>query len=424
MSKEGINVLALGGCGDMGRHAVRTALKFENVASITIADIDIAKAEKTAAEFGPKTTAQEVDVTDKSGLSEILEKHDLVLNTVGPFFKFGTPILNAAIEAKTNYLDINDDWEPTLEMMNLHGKAEAAGVTAIIGIGASPGMTNLLARKIVSELDIVTDLYTGWNVEAAVAEPPEGGYDPGRFKAPDYRPSAALIHGVQQFTGKIRVRRNGRFVDEKPLRKIMIDYPGLGRGASWSIGHPEALTLPRYFPSINNCLNVFVGEKKTVNAVRLFSRLVDWRILSPYRVAVMLEKDEIKRRGWEKDSHDWIYPTSKGESPLPPVFAFALGEKNGSAAAIAATIRSTPPGKMGGATGVPLAIGLSLMADGLANKPGVFAPEGLLDPDEFFNRLAPLCEMPHASAEDFVLITRSWEEYPQGYFENAYSPLK
>jgi len=51
----------------------------------------------------------------------------------------------------------------------------------------------------------------------------------------------------------------------------------------------------------------------------------------------------------------------------------------------------SPPG---GATGAPLAIGLRLLHDGKVKDHGVFAPEQVIDPDDFFNEPAPLCTIP------------------------------
>jgi saccharopine dehydrogenase-like NADP-dependent oxidoreductase len=45
--------------------------------------------------------------------------------------------------------------------------------------------------------------------------------------------------------------------------------------------------------------------------------------------------------------------------------------------------KSAPPGKMGGITGVPLAVGLFLLASGKITRTGVFAPEAGVDPDDF-----------------------------------------
>jgi saccharopine dehydrogenase-like NADP-dependent oxidoreductase len=39
------------------------------------------------------------------------------------------------------------------------------------------------------------------------------------------------------------------------------------------------------------------------------------------------------------------------------------------------------------ATGTPLAVFASMLMDGLVAEKGVLAPEGCIDPDEFFSRL-------------------------------------
>ena len=49
-----------------------------------------------------------------------MSKVDIVINTTGPFFKFGLPILKAAIDTNTHYFDICDDWEPTEKMLLLN----------------------------------------------------------------------------------------------------------------------------------------------------------------------------------------------------------------------------------------------------------------------------------------------------------------
>ena len=42
--------------------------------------------------------------------------------------------------------------------------ARAAGITAVIGMGASPGITNLLACQAVRELDGVDELIAGFDL--------------------------------------------------------------------------------------------------------------------------------------------------------------------------------------------------------------------------------------------------------------------
>jgi hypothetical protein len=64
---------------------------------------------------------------------------------------------------------------------------------------------------------------------------------------------------------------------------------------------------------------------------------------------------------------------------------------------------------MGGATGVPLALGLSIVRPDRVVPRGVFAPEQIVDPDAFFAALAPLCSPACPSGEDLVIVSRSWE---------------
>ena len=111
-------------------------------------------------------------------------------------------------------------------------------------MGATPGFLNLIAAKAVNCLDRVTDVYTGWKIEAAVSKLPEGEDTLEKFKSPDYQPNTAIVHGVRQLTGRILVRRENEMVMEKPIKKMKSDYPGLGTGTAWTIGHPEPVSSP------------------------------------------------------------------------------------------------------------------------------------------------------------------------------------
>ncbi len=111
-----MRVLALGGSGGMGRFAVRTAVEMDSIESVVVADLNAEVAETFAREVGPKAQGLGVDVTDTEALRKAMQDVDAVINTVGPFFKFGPPVLRMAIECGCHYLDICDDWEPSLDM--------------------------------------------------------------------------------------------------------------------------------------------------------------------------------------------------------------------------------------------------------------------------------------------------------------------
>jgi len=390
-----MKVIALGGTGGMGRYAARTAAGFDFVEKVVIADRDGPAAERFAAEIGDKAESAVVDVQDTARLQEVVARGDVVLNTVGPFFRFGVPILKAVIGTGRHYLDICDDWEPTLEMLALKDEARRSGVTAVIGLGASPGITNLMAVLAIRELDRADDVYTVWDLDSA--KPEKIGPEP----------SAAMVHGMLQLTGSIRVWENGAPADVKPVRRVMIDYPGIGRRPAWSIGHPEALTLPRTFPDLRVSRNLMVTSRTNVAALRVMGALVDAGWVSLERAARVAEK--VEGTGVGRTPEDFVREVRKGgRLPLPPLFALAEGVKDGARAAAAVAVLGAPPGGMGGATGVPLAAGLTLF-HGRTPAPGVYAPEGIVEPEPFLDVLAPLCESSAGGAGSLLLVTRSWE---------------
>lgn len=359
-----MRVIVLGGAGGVGCWAARTAAGLPEVEELVVADRDCAAAEAVAAELGAKARAVAVDVQDTPALVALLQDADVVLNTVGPSYRFGVGCLRAAIEAGTTYLDVCDDWEPTLEMLALHEEAAAAGVTAVIGLGASPGVSNLLARLAAEELDEVHALITAWDLSLATPERigPE--------------PSAATVHGLHQLSGQVRVWREGRVCAESPMKSLYIGIPGHGRHRLHTIGHPEPVTLPRRYPGLQTCLNAFHAPRLHVGATKALRLLIDRAGLPVERAAQVAE---------------WLEGAVGGGGPgpgLPPLFAWAEGRKNDAPMRVVVEVGDMPAGGMGAATGIPLAMGLKLLAAGQLDRPGVFPPEELIEPRTFLQLLA------------------------------------
>ena len=84
-------VVVVGGAGGMGRHAVRALARLGTADRILIADLDIDRAQRLADEVGPTATATELDATDPVAMHHVFTGCNIVLNTMGPFARFGTP---------------------------------------------------------------------------------------------------------------------------------------------------------------------------------------------------------------------------------------------------------------------------------------------------------------------------------------------
>ena len=157
-----MRILALG-AGDMARMAIAVLIESDIVEALTVADKNYELA-KTFVDLvsSDKLTAVEIDVIERVKLLDLISSHDIVMNTVGPYYKFATMILDACIESKKPYVDICDDWKPTLDMLERDKAAKDAGINALIGIGASPGITNLMVVLACHELDEVDKVITAW----------------------------------------------------------------------------------------------------------------------------------------------------------------------------------------------------------------------------------------------------------------------
>ncbi|MGY2024396.1 saccharopine dehydrogenase family protein [Nocardia gipuzkoensis] len=388
-----MKVLALGGPGAMGTVAVRTAVNIPGVTEIVVADRDLVAAESLArrlVDAPMPVRAIQVDVTDDVQLRAALAPADVVLNTVGPYFRFGLAVLQAAIDTRTHYLDICDDWEPTLQMLQLDAAARAREVCAIIGMGASPGISNLLAAIAAKELDSVRNAYTAWPVDV------DGAGDTTREDAqllgPDGRPSAAAVHWMQQSSGTIKGVTAGRLIDQHPLRPVSLRLPGGRHGTAYSIGHPEPITLQRTLKPSGDAINLMVMSTWAMAYLDTLRRDIDSGKLTNEAAARAFADPNLLRILRSA-------PTAlraKGPGTLPSFFAAVSGTKQGRPHMVLAHLNlGGPPkdpahtllGDMARVTGIPLAIGMAQVVDGSARRPGVHPPEAVIDPQRFFEVL-------------------------------------
>lgn len=367
----------------MGRWAVRTIAHLQCASVLTVADIDVDRARRTSDSVGAPCRPLALDVTDVSAMETAFAEHDVVVNTMGPFATFAGPIIRAAVEAGCHYLDINDDWQPTLDAFDLDARARANGQHVVVGLGGSPGVTNLCAVLAAEQLDHVDELHTGWKVSAAsIVDEPE-------FPAPTT--SAATEHWVHQCSGPIRAWLDGGYGNVAPVAPIELDFPGRGRVVAYTMGHPEPITLPRKYPELKRALNLQSGPAWLLDLLRSVG---DQHGAGALTLREAAEQIANHPRPAERGPRD----------PLPIEWALAIGQKDGFRRSVAVYPRHFHPARMGGNTSVPLAIGVELLRRGDLIDTGVHAPETAVPPRAFFDLLAPLTDPSLTSCDDLIEI--------------------
>ena len=220
--------------------------------------------------------------------------------------------------------------------------------------------------------------------------------------------NAAMIHAVQQMTGKVRIQENGKPKMVKPLKKIEVDLPGFTKFKPRIFGHPEAITFPHHFKTIINSINLAHGSGFVF--LKWIMKLVDWKIISVEKAANIVQNLSTairKELEVEETQNGDNLNITHSEDP-PPLYAVASGIREGQQASCTATFNASGLISMGEATGIPLACGLKLLLDGRILKKGVFAPEGAIDPNDFFSELGSISDLANADDAEIISIFRSW----------------
>ena len=367
--------LVLGGLGGIGSVAVRALAAVDEFDQVVIADVLGEEAETAAAQFGDsRITGIAVDAQSHTNLTTAMKDADVVINCIGPFYRFGPPVLRAAIDAGVDYVDVCDDLAPTQSMLAMHDAAQAAGVTALIGMGNSPGIANVIVRLCAEQLLDRVESVDIMHVHGG--EPEEGpGVIKHRLHAMD-NPVPLFVNG--EFVEVHQLEADGRaFVRE-------FDFRDVGRLPVYPYPHPETITLPRYLPGLQRATNMgvifplaYFHRTQQLVRVGLSSQeplTVGDTAVVPLDVAVALLQSQ--RPGFLEE------PQVTG--PAGCLAVEVGGIKDGDYHRYVFQLSSTMAGA-GEGTGIPAAVGTILMHWGHISGPGVLPPEAAVDPTSFLD---------------------------------------
>jgi saccharopine dehydrogenase-like NADP-dependent oxidoreductase len=158
---------------------------------------------------------------------------------------FNDNILEAALEARTHYVDTACDYAYLMQMtsgvkpLKYEEEFRGIGKTALMGCGATPGVTNVLARLLCDQLDEVEKIIVRCGY-AMLGETEEvvGPWDPG------WSPEIAL----GDYAEPPMVFEDGRYKSVPPFSRAeryrFVDP--IGENLLTSHSHEEPYTLPYY----------------------------------------------------------------------------------------------------------------------------------------------------------------------------------
>jgi len=364
-------VVVLGGCGAVGSVAATTLAGRDECTRVVVADANLDGARALAASLGPKAAAAGFDAADAASVARVIAGADVVLNCVGPFYATVKTILGAVLDAKRPYVDINDDVDVTLEVLEWDARARAAGVTALIGMGASPGATNLLAKFIAETQLDRTDAIDVFHTHGG--EPVEGaGVIGHRFHCMSI-PIPMFLDG--------ELRHVSYFGDDGIALRQTFDFPAVGPTPIYPYPHPEQVTLPRFLP-VRRVTNK--GSVLPIEYYHLTAELCRLGLASRTPLDVggtRVVPAEFATAFLVRERERLLRETGFG--PQRGCMSVVVeGVKDGRPRTVQVHLFSREGG-LGEGTGVPAALGVLLMLRGAVRGPGVLPPEGCVDTGRF-----------------------------------------
>ena len=221
MADGQVAVAVLGAAGTIAPAIVHDLAQSDEVASLALLDLDPDKARAVAEQHGAgKATASGIDARDVDGLAQALEPADILLNTAS--YRINLEAMRASLQAGCHYLDLGGLYRMTLRQLELSGEFEGAGRLAVLGIGSSPGKTNLMAAEAVRRLRAAagTESVTVEGIHVFAAGRDAAAPADGRL-----RPPYAIQTLIDELTLQPVVLREGRPVEVEALEPGgIIDY--------------------------------------------------------------------------------------------------------------------------------------------------------------------------------------------------------
>ena len=376
-----MKIVVLGGTGLTGRCVVRDLAESLRVSEVVLAGRSLNKAQKIAEEINnKKISIAQFDATKYDTIVKAINDSNVAINAVQYYYNID--IMKASLEANAHYLDLGGLFHTTLKQMELNERFKKAGLTAILGIGECPGITNIMARHAVDRLDSVESIL----VRDTWVDFTEGG--------PPFVVTWSLSTLFDEMTMPAVIFENGQYKEVPPLSgKETMTFPEpFGTQDQYHTIHSEAATFPKSF-----------REKGIEN--------VNWKEGGPgfldikmFVDAGLAGEEPMNIEGMKISPRQFLLSLLQSRNLMGPpkgvtpddwevTRIIAIGKKKGDKVSYTmdSIFRSNKEWRATAgevAVGVPASIAAQMLAKGEIDMKGAIPPEVCIEPKLFMSELA------------------------------------
>lgn len=343
-----MRVAVLGGGGTIAPAIVRGLAESERVSRVDVLDINERAASEVAEQWGQgKAHAAAVDA--KANLAAALDGVDVLINSAS--YRINLSAMQAGLDAGCTYIDLGGLYHVTAEQLELDDAFRAAGLLAILGVGSSPGKTNVMAARAVREL----------------GQTPEAIHVFAAGRDMDPPPGFSSPYSVQTL------------VDELTLRPVVLqagaprEIEPMSDGGEYD--YPDPIGRAATIYTLHSELNTFGSSFGCREASFRLSLAPDF--LERIRRLAAAPPEEVR------EAANMAHRPSASTVSVHVIDATA-GDRT---VRVSCITRPIPEWGLGGgivSTASPAVAAVELIADGKIDGAGVLPPESCIDPDDLF----------------------------------------
>ena len=247
------------GCGVCGLVCAEHLAKNPKVDGLVLADAKTDAAQISAKRIGSeKVSVRKVDGTDRKALTALLRDCDIVIATMP--WRLNRLPLEIAAKTGTDYVDFGMPLDSTgPEFDKLDKMCRDAGISALIGMGEEPGISDVFATHAASKLDRADEahIFDG---------------DSGTVEGIDFFSLWSPVDLLDEVSVPAAVFTNGKIGFIPPMSsRQLYEFPRpLGRLPVYKTNHDETYFMPMGIKTLRNAsFNIGIDDSFAAAATML-----------------------------------------------------------------------------------------------------------------------------------------------------------
>jgi len=379
-----MRTLVIGAAGQIGAFTVQDLVE-HGKADVIGADrkLEPLKHAMTDVKMGDKIAMVELDAENRADLVKAIkgERIDTVVNCA--WYQTNLGVMDACVKAGAHYTDLGGLFDTTLKQLEHNNEWKDAGLNATIGLGSTPGLTNVAAAAGAAKLEKVDtiNIYCSWGNTLPLKEAGWPGY--------------SIRTALDEFTQEPVMWLNGRHAKQPVLSgetQVTMEPP-VGKVLAYYVKHSEPATLGQFIGK--DCRNVTfrIGFPETDLATFKTLRSLGFNDtegiqFGETKISPLDYLTAMHHRGIARIRHE-APPSEEYEYDAFKIDVFGTYKETSAIVTYNIITWNDPENGVPSSrdTSAPPAVAACWQSAGKIKDAGVFPPEATVSPDEFFREM-------------------------------------